>query len=530
MLNTLFKETGLQLVYVREEFYGFLPLNTVQYTLADTEGKPYFLVLSFDALQDFYIEREQAQVNATDTLVWSGVLLGRKASLYHCHSAQEARMHILQQRVEETVAVDVATVAKIKENFLAGFPAQYARRIQMLAEFQAFFNALWKLETVAVGTEEGYLAAEQIGMADGEPVTRFCSFGRRYFQPVGYDEFLFKKFFHNKAQPVRNRQLNLLKDKLLKAIQRQLLKDREPVVSLLPNERAGDIQAQFALNDYPRVYPNNENYWLEIAAGEEKQYLPVSVNGGTAQVGTWMNPISRESLLAAVEAIFRLFRQVKTIQYQNTLYDTLLDHGWRHNDFYLPLPDNTEELKARLASKSRYNLRREKRIIAETFGGLSLEDVPCTVVPEELKALFYSLKNATHGVSEETYDIGQKPITNVYLLRIGTGEVKGMALSCEQGEIVFLENHTFDSTMRSYSFGQVLYDMYLDAMVEKGKTGVALAGGELEYKKRYGTQCAIARSGGIHRAAASWLKAAGTVGVAPGSRLFRSVADKLNRF
>lgn len=309
----------------------------------------------------------------------------------------------------------------------------------------------------------------------------------------------------------------------------RIFQSRKPTAVLLSEEESKGMQAQFALNNYPLIYPQNSNHWIEITTDGEKEYLPVSVAGRAAELGTWMNPVSREGLLAAVTAVFDTFPAVKTLNYQNVLYDTLLDHGWRHNDFYLPLPDSAEALKARLAAKSRYNIRREKRIIEETFGGLVLEDVSCDQIPEDLKSLFYTLKNATHGVSEESYDIDEKPITNVYLLRVGTGEVKGMALSCEQGPIVFLENHTFDSTMRKYSFGQVLYDLYLEAMIEKKKTGVALAGGSLEYKKRYGTYCAIARSGSIQRVTVSWLKVARAVGISPGSKFFRRVANKLVR-
>lgn len=311
--------------------------------------------------------------------------------------------------------------------------------------------------------------------------------------------------------------------------QKRIFRSRKQTVVLLTEEESKGMQARFALNNYPLIYPQNSNHWIEITTGGEKQYFPVSIAGKAAELGTWMNPISRNGLLAAVTAVFDAFPAVETLNYQNVLYDTLLDHGWRHNDFYLPLPDNVEELKARLAAKSRYNIRREKRIIEETFGGLVLEDIPCNKIPEDLKNLFYTLKNATHGVSEESYDIDEKPITNVYLLRVGTGEVKGMALSCEQGPIVFLENHTFDSTMRKYSFGQVLYDLYLEAMIEKKKTGVALAGGSLEYKKRYGTYCTIARSGSIQRVTVSWLKFARAVGISPGSKLFRRVANKLSR-
>lgn len=252
---------------------------------------------------------------------------------------------------------------------------------------------------------------------------------------------------------------------------------------------------QFSLNAFNKIFSNGANYVLY----NDKSTIPVNINNKIAFVGTWMNHFGRLEFLYACKTIFNAFKKIKRIEYKNLLYNPEIDlRYWRHNDFYLPLPETIEELKSRISSKSRHNLKRERRIIADDFGSLQLVNLPFNNLDSKVIDLFYKFKCQSHGVKKESYDITKLPITDVYLLKAGD-EIKGIALSCEQSDIAFIENHTFDSSLRQYSFGQVLYDMYLERLIEKGKIGLALSGGNLDYKKRYGSICYNSYSGTIKR-------------------------------
>lgn len=60
-----------------------------------------------------------------------------------------------------------------------------------------------------------------------------------------------------------------------------------------------------------------------------------------------------------------------------------------------------------------------------------------------------------------------------------------MILSCEQCPVVYIENLTYDTNYAKYSLGQILYDIYLKKLVEKGKKEIFLLGGDYDYKRRY---------------------------------------------
>lgn len=162
------------------------------------------------------------------------------------------------------------------------------------------------------------------------------------------------------------------------------------------------------------------------------------------------------------------------------------------NDFHIVLPNNIEEIDSRLSKKGRYNIKREKRIIEDDFGSIEFReyDVMENVLEaNNLVSWFFAQKLATHcrdyGMSAEEY-IKKYNVSHIYAL-YGKSELLAVILSCEQCPIVYIENLTYNEKYSKYSCGQVLYDWYLKRLVEKGKEQLFLSGGDLEYKKRYGS-------------------------------------------
>lgn len=458
MLNTVNNATGLVLEYEKEIFLPNISLNTVQYVLKDADNNKYLLLVSFDKIQDYFLDREMSvnKDNIETDLIWSGKTIGHRCSLYRYYNEEFKKRPFIMYGYKDYSDLT-------EDELLENYPCEYRNTVKNMSVFRKCFKCIKKDKYISKVTEK---------------------------------------------------------------VTEKIRKDRRYTVECLPFCSEKYDLHHFALNDFAKTKPNNKNYRLLLKNRFEEYYLPVSLDGEKAFLGTWMNDMGREAVLFATDYIFKSFK-VKTVEYTNVLYSLLYYGSWRHNDWFIPLPETVEELKARLAQKGRYNLKRERRIIEEKFGGLELVNVPYGEVTEEIKELFYYYKSATHGVDESDYDISKRNLTDIYLLKLGTGETKGIALSCEQGDIAFIENHTFDSTMRGYSFGQVLYDMYLDEMIHKKKKGLALAGGNLEYKKRYGSSCAIARSGTIGRPSYRWGRLCRAFGISMTSHLYYAVEARI---
>lgn len=321
-----------------------------------------------------------------------------------------------------------------------------------------------------------------------------------YILAISYDEDIAARPKKAKEQAIWygtlfNRSAALFKDK--KANLSYFKAKVSPTVQIYK----GDLRPDFSLSRFESLYKGEDVLNLLITEEGKQTILPILLKEKRAVLGTWMSKISRSAFLAAVSFIFENYRQIETAEYKNLPYSALLDRGWRHNDFFMVLPSNVEELRKNMTGKSRYNLKREKRIIEEKFGELSLINISADNVTSEIIDTFYRFKTATHEITKADYDITKLPLTDYYILKTGDGAIRAIALSCEQGKDVFIENHTFDPNMREYSFGKQLYEMYIEALIKKGKTGLALAGGNLDYKNRYGTFCAITYSGEVERSA-----------------------------
>lgn len=249
----------------------------------------------------------------------------------------------------------------------------------------------------------------------------------------------------------------------------------------------------FSLNRFDLIYPKNDNYVLTY----KNESLMLSIDNDKAIVGTWNNFTRRTVFLAMIKYIFKHFKQVKSVEYRNLLFNSCFDnHYWRHPDYYIPLPSNAEELRLRLSKKPRQRTKRERNIIAEDFGSIELIEVPFSEASHNLVDLYYSFVNKTYGITKKIYNIEKKHITTIYILKAGN-DIKALDFICEQGRKCYWECGSYDSSQPEYSFGKVIYGMVLEKMIEKKLVGVSMGSIALEYKKHYGSICYNAYSGTI---------------------------------
>lgn len=224
------------------------------------------------------------------------------------------------------------------------------------------------------------------------------------------------------------------------------------------------------------VDESNQQYRIMLAVTDIEVYL-----------GVWLLDIPVKVLKVVEKAIFSKYPNIKRIRYEYGLAPS--GYSVPKNHFKIHLPETEDELRARLSKKGRYNIKREKDILTKTFGEYKVEEYEAELCPEEIIELYFQMKEATHGVdyhmSPSDY-IKSYHISHIYTLKLG--EVIGaILLSCEQCSIVYIENLTYDLNYSKYSCGQILYDIYLSKLIKKGFRDLYLAGGNLDYKKRYGS-------------------------------------------
>lgn len=234
------------------------------------------------------------------------------------------------------------------------------------------------------------------------------------------------------------------------------------------------------------------SYILTVENAEqnlEKKYIPVHIDGNIALLGIWGTQITQNEINSISNFIFAKYPLINAVSSRRAKiadYPELV----RVNDFHIDFPDSSEEFDDRVSSKGRYNIRRSRKVAENNYGKVSFESY--SINSTEINDLFekyFSLKKVTHnaqyGLSAEEY-IKKYYVSDIYSLKFGENVVS-LILSCEQCPCVYLENLTYDVNYGKYSPGAMLYDEYLRTLINKRKRSLYLKGGDLEYKKRYGS-------------------------------------------
>lgn len=251
---------------------------------------------------------------------------------------------------------------------------------------------------------------------------------------------------------------------------------------------------------YNRIDLFSSNYEILEIKNNITYYVEVDYKKTEAILGVWLVDIPVEVIEKIAEFIFNTHKNIRTIRYEYGYCK--IGVATQKNHFRIELPDTEQELKSRLSSKGRYNIKREKRILEDTFGGYEIKEYSNSNVPEDVINSYFSMKKATHDTDYHmtcAEYLQNYHVTDIYVLYL-KGSAAAILLSCEQCSVVYIENLTYDLNYSKYSLGQILYDIYLSRLIEKHKRQIFLAGGNLEYKKRYGSveeetyNCIIFRS------------------------------------
>lgn len=244
---------------------------------------------------------------------------------------------------------------------------------------------------------------------------------------------------------------------------------------------------------HPNVIYNRCDLWsshyvlIEVFDGSISYNFMLSISGAEGYLGVWLMDIPKCVLEFIEKTIFERYSNLKSIKYEYGLVAT--GYFTPKNHFRITLPNSEEELRARLSKKGRYNIKREKDILTKTFGNYTIEEYTSDNCPKEIIDVYFRMKRVTHKVdyrmsADEYMKIYH--VSDIYVLKLGDA-IGAILLSCEQCSVVYIENLTYDINYAKYSCGQILYDIYLTRLIKKGFRELFLAGGDLDYKKRYGS-------------------------------------------
>lgn len=227
-----------------------------------------------------------------------------------------------------------------------------------------------------------------------------------------------------------------------------------------------------------------------------------TVEGGCADLHLWLKDIPVEVIECMAKEIFLQFSGIQKMYFTYSLHSAEKKCSRaKGNHWKLLLPESRDALLERISSKQRYNLKREKRIVQETFQDMQFAHYSCDDVPIAVVEEYFRFKAITHGADyhmQAKEYLDKYRISDVYCLYL-RGAVGSVLFSCEQGESVYLENLSYNPEFSKFSLGKILYEYFLDQLIAKNKKVLYLGGGQQEYKHYFGAVEDVTYDGVIYR-------------------------------
>ena len=257
------------------------------------------------------------------------------------------------------------------------------------------------------------------------------------------------------------------------------------------------IKGNYIYNRYD--LQRKKAYLLKVCDDKQVYFIPLHIADGDAELGISLADLPLEIVRNAIHFVFKQFPVIKRIRFFSACNKIGICNS--HNYFTIPLPENIEELHNRSSAKSRQTMRRKVRILEKDLGDFTIQEFTADTVPEKIIVDYFNMKQATHNVDYHmtAREYLQKYyVTNVYVLSVKQ-QTGAIILSCEQCPGVYLENLTYDVQLAKYSLGSILYECFIEKLVEKGKKELFLAGGAIAYKRHYGSVERIVYDGIVYR-------------------------------
>lgn len=495
MITTISKLVNIDLNIEKQE-QGYLKCEPLQYICNDNKGNRYILFVAVNPIQEYTlkmdIEQQKECAELENISIFKTIYYGKFEdyffSLYVLpfgikKYVRKSPIHFMINEMENTLELR----KNMQQSLLDGHPIEFQEEIKELDEYNLYIKSVTTLSKLYVGNLVQVNKNSLFWNKSNDQILCFAIDVKQnvlmpaqgIIQIEQYQDALKKR------------------EKLLKRIDELYERYYEAVVNEIKD---------ISISVYPNVFFNwnlNNNHKslnLRICEWKKDTELTVEIYERVAILHSFLMPISFKGLNAVVKYLFKTFdKKIQVIKYDNVIYR--FDTGKLIQQAVIQLPSNIEDLAKRMSSKGRYNMRRERRIIAETIGEYWIETYNGDEMPEEYIHLYFEYKKASHnreyGMTAQQY-IDNQHVTTLYVMKT-IDKVLAVLLSCEDNENVYFENFSYCPEYKSLSIGSVMYYMYLEELIKKNKKVLFLGNGKYDYKKRYGSMYFNTYSGKIYR-------------------------------
>ncbi|MCM1568361.1 MAG: GNAT family N-acetyltransferase [Roseburia sp.] len=249
-------------------------------------------------------------------------------------------------------------------------------------------------------------------------------------------------------------------------------------------------------NRFDMLYPDDNSRF--VCVSHENSYaIDMHVEGTKAFLNVWGKTYPQEVFEEVVRRVFDR-KDIGSIHIQRggNHYRGFLQAT---NDMRILLPDTPEGLTDRMRAKHRSNIRRMEREL-EKEGPVSLV-VYSEKIPDDVVKQYFRWKMATHHtdyhMTPQEY-LNHYHVTDAMVLKAGS-RMAAVIFFCQVGKIVYFENFSYDTDLKKYSPGLLVYKALLEELIKRGCRYLYLGGGEYDYKRRFGAEEYEAYSGTIYR-------------------------------
>jgi len=220
---------------------------------------------------------------------------------------------------------------------------------------------------------------------------------------------------------------------------------------------------------------------------------------GEVSLNLWGKMLPQPLFEQIIEEIFqdRSVYSIKLNRCQNNYKNYLVDN----NDIRVPLSEDPDDILLRVERRDRATIRRKQRWLDERVGTVSLEIRGLENIPDEWVLKYFEWKKDSHNTNYRmtAHEYLEKYyVSDAMLLKAGTNDI-AIAFWCENKDIVFFENFSYNPDYRDYSPGLLIYVKLLEELCRRKCRYLYLGGGNYIYKKRFNSEEVNSYSGIIYR-------------------------------
>lgn len=244
---------------------------------------------------------------------------------------------------------------------------------------------------------------------------------------------------------------------------------------------------------------NGQYYNISYEYERNVYEIQVHIENGIAELNVWGKLFPQEIFDKLVHDIFvnKAVYAIHIVRGGNNYQDMLETT----NDIRISLPIRIDDLMGRVERRDRATIRRKLRWLDERIGILKMMVYEKQEIPKDIVETYFKWKYETHkteyGLTPDDY-LEKYYVTDAMLMKAGNIDV-AVAFFCQVDDIVFFENFSYNSQLKKYSPGLLMYVKLMEELMHRKCRYLYLGGGGYIYKKRFGAESFTAYSGMIYR-------------------------------